>query len=61
MAQRKHHRYRCARHPERYPAVTDKCWECLLGTEGFKTKFQEMAEFFYQPGGPGYAGDEDES
>jgi len=48
--------YRCKNHPDRYPAVVGKCWECLLGAEGYKRKFKELAESFYQPDGPGYAG-----
>jgi hypothetical protein len=51
---------RCIKHPDRYPAVAGKCWECCLGIKGFKKKFGELGELFYKPGGPGYAG-KDES
>ncbi len=49
-------RYRCRNHPERFPAVNGKCWECLLGKAGFRKKFGDLAEDFYREGGPGYAG-----
>jgi len=49
--------FRCAKHPERYAAVsvhgTNMCWECKLGPELFEHRFGPE---FYQPGGPGYAG-----
>lgn len=48
---------RCRNHPDRFCSVIDKCWECQLGPEIFKKKFGDQAEGFYQPGGPGYAGD----
>jgi len=51
-------RYRCKNHPERFPAVAGKCWECYLGRAGFEHKFgARLADTFYKPGGPGYAGE----
>lgn len=48
--------YRCVSHPERYPAVPGRCWECYLGRQCFIAKFGLEPEIWYQPGGPGYAG-----
>jgi len=50
-------------HPERIACVVifgrrPLCWECYLGHEEFLLKFgPDDAERFYQPGGPGYAGE----
>lgn len=52
---------RCHKHPERYASTSIEvgpvCWECYLGPAVFRERFKEQAETFYQPGGPGYAGE----
>lgn len=54
---------RCASkgHEQRTAAVTSMrvplCWECYLGAGRFEERFEEQAEGFYRPGGPGWAGD----
>lgn len=51
---------RCHKHPDRYAAVNSMgsplCWECFFGLDGFAERFKKDAETFYQPGGPGWAG-----
>lgn len=53
-------KYLCANHPERYAWVERLgaylCYECAYG----KTLCDGMlGESFYEPGGPGYAGEDD--
>ena len=51
---------RCHKHPDRYAATSISepvCWECFYGPERFAKLFKKDAETFYQPGGPGWAGD----
>ena len=51
---------RCYNHPDRYAATSipePVCWECFHGRERFKQLFKADAETFYEPGGPGWAGE----
>ncbi len=51
-------KHRCANHPVRMPASSrngiELCWECMLSKKDFERKCDAN---YYQPGGPGYAGE----
>jgi ABC-type Fe3+-hydroxamate transport system substrate-binding protein len=51
----------CCDHPDRIAAVSDQyrgelCWECKMGKKAF-AHWDTDTPKFYEPGGPGYAGD----
>lgn len=59
-------RYRCVNHPNRIAAVHNEyhgylCRECMCVANKVPQELikKRIDKAFYQPGGPGYAGDEE--